>query len=435
MQATTQLMLLLLLPLSPPSDGNEGGGSDGGKNYSLGYVEEDAEEETTRIAAEEEEALLPSTYKTLFQSRNVTARWGGRIFLDAGFITADASYIDDEGGIGGDGAAFRSARLWAEGTVHDAVDFKAEYEFVDDDGYQFEDVFIAMRTPLGKIRVGHFKEPFSLEQMTDARYITFTERSVADAFAPARNIGLMVEGYEQGFNDLNWAVGVFRPSDDGSPSLGEGQYSFTGRLTSTAYNQNDSSQLLHYGGALSYRADDRGTSTLTSDPEISLLAPLGGIMMQPSDGGFDWNVELAWVDGPISLQGEYFVSTTDATGGDIDASGYYVMGSYFMTGEKRQYQADGGVFGRVKVGGNYDGGGGSGTLELKVRYSTREFDSAPSVTPTPFIGNELTNYSAGLNWYLNPHTRIMLDYVHSEYESGSTNDSMEGVVVRFQLDF
>jgi len=435
MQRQTQLALLILAPISPPNGGNEGGGPEEARTYALGYVEENAAEEAVGIAGEEE-GLIPSSYKTLFQSRGITARWGGRIFLDAGFITADPSYVDDEGGVGGDGAAFRSARIWAEGTVHESVDFKAEYEFVDDnDDYQLEDVFIAMRTPLGKIKVGHFKEPFSLEQMTDGRFITFTERSVADAFAPARNIGLMVEGYSQELNDLNWALGVFRPSDDGSPSLGEGQYSFTGRLTSAAYNQNDSSQLLHYGGALSYRADDRGTTTLTSDPEISLLAPLGGIMMQPSDGGFDWNVELAWVDGPMSLQGEYFVSTTDATGGDIDASGYYVMGSFFMTGEKRQYQADGGVFGRVKVGGNYDGGGGSGALELKARYSTREFDSDPSVTPTPFIGNELTNYSAGLNWYLNSNTRIMLDYVHSEYQSGATNDSMDGVVVRFQLDF
>jgi len=383
----------------------------------------------------ETEGLIPSAYTTLFKNQNTEMVWGGRMYLDAGFFTADSSYVDDNSGIGGDGAEFRTARLFVKGTIYDSVEFKLQNEFDPNRENNLKDAFIAMTTPVGKIKVGHFKEPFSIEQLTSSRFITFMERSLGDVFAPSRNIGLQVSGYDEEFGDLNWAAGVFRNSIDGGPAIGEGQYSYTGRLTATAFNEEDSSSVLHYGGAISFRSDRRGRNTLTDEPEIHLLLPLGGFLFQPSSGAMMYNLEAAWVDGPVSLQGEYFASTTEATGQDIEGTGYYVMGSYFLTGEKRNYQAKGGKFARVQVRDNYDGGGGSGAVELKGRISSRDFDAAAAVLPTAFPGNELTNYSLGLNWYLNPNTRIMFDYIHSEYESGATDDSLDGIMVRFQVDF
>ena len=45
---------------------------------------------------------------------------------------------------------------------------------------------------LGEIQAGHMKEPFSLEELASSNDITFMERSLpTDAFAPARNVGVM----------------------------------------------------------------------------------------------------------------------------------------------------------------------------------------------------------------------------------------------------
>ena len=100
------------------------------------------------------------------------------------------SGVDD-----GSGVIFRRARIYSEGTLFEDFFFKAEYDFAGGDA-QFKDVYAGIQNlPCGsKLRVGHFKEPFSLEQLTSDKFITFNERSLADAFSPSRNTGVMWNG-------------------------------------------------------------------------------------------------------------------------------------------------------------------------------------------------------------------------------------------------
>jgi phosphate-selective porin OprO/OprP len=395
----------------PPDDGN------------LPLAEENQTEEG------ESAGLIPSTYKTLFKNDNIDMTWGGRTYFDLGFFSADPSYVDDSGGIAGDGAEFRTVRFFAKGTIYNSVDFKTQIQFEGGGGNKFKDVYIGMKTPIGKVRVGHFKEPFSIEKLTSSRFITFMERSLGDVFAPGRNIGLQVSDYVEELHNFNWAVGIFRDSKDGQLSQGEGQYSVTGRLCGTIFNNADFSHVLHLGSALSLRSDTMGMTDLTEEPEIHLLADLGGAMI-PSEGALHWNLGTAWVNGPISAQAEFFMTSVDGgtSGVDADYTGGYLFGSYFLTGEQRNYKANGGRFDRIKMTDSLDGSGGSGAIELKARISMNDFNDGPT-------DNEINNYSAGVNWYLNPNTRIMFDYIHSEYQSGATDDSLDGLMIRFQIDF
>ena len=91
---------------------------------------------------------------------------------------------------------------------------------------QFLDVFWGRQdVPLvGNVRVGHFFEPFSLERLTWNRNDTFLEYSVADAFAPGRNTGLMIFDCS---HDERWsyALGPFVPGAMVSatmPGIGRG---------------------------------------------------------------------------------------------------------------------------------------------------------------------------------------------------------------------
>lgn len=103
-----------------------------------------------------------------------------------------------------------------------------------------------------------------------------------------------------------------------------------------------------------------------------------------------FNPELAVVYGSFSFQSEYTFTnvgtdfperittipiggidiTRRSDGGDnLDFSGWYVFGSYFITGEHRKYIAKTGTFGHVIPIQNFDMNGGWGAIELTARYA------------------------------------------------------------------
>jgi len=376
----------------------------------------------------EETGLLPVNYST-FKSDHLEVTWGGRIFFDVGWFSGDSSYVDDSGGIAQDGAEFRTVRFSANGRLYDTLDFKIDVEAEGDDENNLKDIYLGFDTPIGDLLVGYFKEPFSMEELTSSRFITFMERGLPNVFVPARNMGFQFSNYHEDLNNLQWAVGAFRNSVDGGLSQGDGEYSVTGRVTGTILDSDEGQSVLHAGLGYSLRSDIGGMIDFTEEPEIHMLADLGGATI-PADDAHIGNLELAWVEGPVSFQGEYFMTSVNAPSGGMDADymGYYVLGSYFLTGESRAYQASRGRFNRVKPMENFDGSGGSGAWELAARFSMNDFNDGPTT-------NETTNYTVGLNWYLNPHTRIMANYIHSEFEDVGIDDSLDAFMLRFQVDF
>ena len=81
---------------------------------------------------------------------------------------------------------FRTARIGFAGTGYEVFYFTAEFDLAARSGFgtALKDVFVGVRElpVLGAVQVGHFKEPFSIEELTSSRFITFMERSLANAF-------------------------------------------------------------------------------------------------------------------------------------------------------------------------------------------------------------------------------------------------------------
>ena len=376
-----------------------------------------------------EPSPLPAEYKTLFQNEDIKVNWGGQIFYDWGWFSADDGYPAGDA----DGAEFRTARLWAEGTIYEKVRFKAQYDFAGNAGSTaaLKDVWMAIDTFVGELMVGHFKEPFSLEQLTSSRFITFEERSLHDVFTPARTDGIQLSGANEAAS-LNWALGLFRDDGGGDSGFdtGDGENSVTGRIAGTLFNRNEGADVLHLGVSATVRQDQSGTVTFADRPEAHLLNKIPYATFA-SDGFNAENLEAAWVRGPLSLQGEYALTQADVAGApDADFSGTYAQVSYFLTGEHRNYKAKGAKFDRVKPAENFDGHGFGGAWELAARFSMNDFDDGPST-------NQTTNYTAGVNWYLNPNTRVMLNYIHSNYEDDPANLDENGdfLTLRFQVDW
>jgi phosphate-selective porin OprO/OprP len=122
---------------------------------------------------------------------------------------------------------------------------------------------------------------------------------------------------------------------------------------------------------------------------------------------------------------------------DADFSGFYVMASYFLTGENRNYDVKKGAFSRVKPLKNFSPKAKTwGAWELATRYSIVDLDAN-----RPINGRDLEDVTMGLNWYWNPNMRVMFNYIHTELNSQThpKDELLFGdaniFAVRFQFDF
>jgi phosphate-selective porin OprO/OprP len=346
---------------------------------------------------------------------------------------------------------FRRARLTARGEAFDIVEYAIGFDFALAGRPTFLDNYVAVtELPLlGSVRAGHFFEPFSLERFTQVRYTTFMERSLADTFAPARNLGVMAHDVIGDDRRGTWAVGVFRSNSDvfGDDFSKAGGWAVTTRGTwLPTYDEADAGRsLVHVGAAYTYRSVDPRQLQFSSFPEAraGTPGPRGipvfvdtGIMSAQSDQRL--GAELAIVRGPLYLQAEYMCSTVDQIGGPpLFFQGAYAFASFFLTGENRTYNKRLGTFDRVYPFENVfrvrtDDGvqTGRGAWEVAVRWSYIDLDSRN------VQGGTLNDITLALNWHLNPFTRVKWEYIYAHLDRAPIGESFAQIAgMRFDMDF
>jgi phosphate-selective porin OprO/OprP len=246
---------------------------------------------------------------------------GGQVHFDVSAFDEDADLrnspiaalsVDNP-----DRAFFRRARLAFEGEVGTTLPFffKVQFDFApDSDETQLKDVYAGIdKIPfLGKLTVGHMKEPLGLEWMTSSRFLSFVERSApTEAFTPERNIGIMASDAKLD-QHLTYAAGLFTDTpESGRSSSINSNYRFTGRVTGLPWYDEDAkgARLLHVGLNASY-IDPGATNDavqIRSRPEartVNRFVDTGALV--GSDHAFIAAAEAALVFGPFSAQAEYF---------------------------------------------------------------------------------------------------------------------------------
>jgi phosphate-selective porin OprO/OprP len=355
---------------------------------------------------------------------NFKLKIGGRLQTDWLFSSEDDT-IKSDVGEQEDGVEVRRARLYFSGLIYGNVKYKLQFDFAGGQAV-LKDAYLALPDfALGELRLGHFKEPFSLEELTSSKYLTFLERALPNVFVPSRNMGVMIHNTASE-ERITAAIGLFRDTDDFGEGQDDGGYNITGRVTALPIYENKGAQLLHLGAAYSYRNPDDSIH-YRQRPEAHLtdrFVDTGTFAVNQADLV---GLEAAWVNGPLSLQGEYMMADEDRLGGsDVGFDGYYVQASYFLTGEHRKYKTSEGAFSRTKPKENYSAAGGPGAWEVKARYSGLD------LSDKDITGGQLDDISAGVNWYLNPNTRIMWDYVHADKDDVGEADML---MMRLQFDF
>jgi len=355
------------------------------------------------------------------KSSDFQFRIGGRIQLDA-------AVYDEDGTDLGSGTKVRRARLFFAGKVYEDWRFKTQLDFADNK-VSIKDAYIAY-TGFGRtvVKVGNFKEPFSLEELTSSKYIPFMERAMPGTFAPGRNIGVGVFTYGD-----QWSAsgGVFGEGPGDARIDGEG-YGATSRLTFSPVHEK--TRAVHFGVAVAFRgpSDDTQSVSFSAKPESSVtsvsLVTTGDIAQVRSY--VNSVVEAAVVYGPFSLQGEYFHSTVrrNANLPNAEFRGSYIFASWFLTGESRSYKYKSGNFSRVKPRNNA-GQGGVGAWELALRYSQIDLNDGT------ILGGEEENITLGLNWYVNPLIRFMANVVLIDTDPVAGNEDATAFQMRAQIDF
>lgn len=404
-------------------------------------------------------------------------RIGVHFIYDWTGVTQDSG-LDGMGSPACTGAETRDFQIDMHGRLSSKTLFRLQYD-IDGGKAELQDNYLERGDVphIGRIRLGHFKEPFGLENMTSARNLVFMERSLADTLTPARGVGVSLADTVCG-ERLTWNVGTF--FDTASvEKIGESQaVSLVGRVTGVAVRNDEKRELLHLGISPGLRSL-KSVHRYEARPEVNSAPRYLDTGDFSADAMLLLNVESAYSKGPLLLQGECvwarvsggmraegvtlndiaeeasvrFPKLTrwlqghsgwqrpsdsvlwkipfDLTArGDFNFFGLYGQISYILTGEHRPYDASSGLFGAPVPVHPFSlrGFSGLGSWEVAARLSRLDLADAY------MDGGRETNVTLGINWYLNSNMRMAFNYVHGKIDRDVYEGSMDAFQIRFQAD-
>jgi len=311
---------------------------------------------------------------------------------------------------------FARRRLGVEGEIANKLDFQVEAEIGSDEIWR--DVYANYKQfDVVQIQGGKFKLPFGLEENTGSTNLDFVYRSMASTrLAPGRDIGVMVHGrvlnrfvrYEAGGFDHDG-----RNARTNDPERVFGGPTFAGRVDVLPFRHHKS-ELSDLMVGIAYTATDveeglQGLQARTvfgfpfvTEQDLWVNGPRRRL-----------GVEGRVRPGPTSIKAEFMRLTSarlgQGTAGedlrDFEASGWYVSGTWALTGEKK---ADG-----LERPRHPFLRGGIGAVEIaarleKLTWGTLNGGDEASTSPRAdvVLGNADRAVTLGVNWYLNRWIKI-----------------------------
>lgn len=352
-----------------------------------------------------------------------------------------------------DGTSLRRARLGVEGTFYKTFEYKFEYDFTRGNGSTaggVTDAYINWKgyDPLG-VKLGQFKEPFSLEEATSNRWLTFIERNMSvNAFSDNNNaykIGaaltyaqprwtaagaIQTESVGNGTPTNNTTSQNINGNANRNGGSGDTGWELTGRLTGLPWFE-DKTKFVHVGVSGSERqinnnytnaglvASTNNSAGMSFNSQINTNVDRQAILNTGNltngtaatgrrvDRVTRFGGEGAAVYGPFSAQAEYIQADISGQGYNGESlNGYYGYVSYFLTGESRNYKAKTGAWDRIKPNRNFSTHGGWGAWETAIGYDYLNLESGV------IKGGKASTGKIGLNWYPNSHVKFMLNFIH-----------------------
>jgi phosphate-selective porin len=374
-----------------------------------------------------------------------TAGWNGEHFylrsadgefvlMPMGYVGEQYTYYGDNYGTPANTFAITRAVFGVQGNYGKQLDYA--FNFATNSSTAIRDAFLDFK-PYNefKIMAGLNKVPFSMEVGSADTAVEFFNRSIIstlypDASGTFRAPGVDLHGEVAGGIFEYWA-GVF----NGQGLLGNGttnEPELVGRVRFTPWKGSGIGALdkFSFGGSVEHSRSkginkEQSFSGLLNDSAYTFFPQfnINGNVLR-------YNAFFSWVTGPLGIRGEYASLTQDrsnigtlATDGiafnsqpPVKGSGFYLSGTYLLTGEDEPVNA----LPRVKhpvIGPNSPGESGTpgwGAWAVKFRYSRMQANAYGSVcdattipacplTPShpPGFSDTTVQYTGGVNWYLN----------------------------------
>jgi phosphate-selective porin OprO/OprP len=372
----------------------------------------------------------------------------GRVQLDVGPVNSKLN-----GGVVKSDSKFRRVRLAFKGKFDRDWNGELDLDFANNE-LDIKDMWLAYTGFEGVgIKVGHFKPHFSIDQVTSSRVATYMESSIAtELFAPSRRIGLAADYVNDWvfvgggvFGDKINTAGEAR--DNPSMNAQSETFGYSMRTAVRPLWRADPNKAFHIGLNVLYNRprsnvapdDDRLKFASVVENELTQVEFIDTKQIQGVRGALTTGLEVAYKHGPHILSGEYLKTkvklkgvmgnmhpTVAAVWPSVQAPSfdtYYVAYSYFISGDRR-YDAQSAEFASVT---------GRNALELTARYSvadmndsggyTRNRTSAYRDTSRGVFGGKANIATLGLNWYPNPHVKLMVNYMDIKLDKDADADA------------
>jgi phosphate-selective porin OprO/OprP len=357
------------------------------------------------------------------------------------------------------GFDLRRVRMLLEGSMLNRFDYKFEYEFEGAGSRRLLDAYVdANSMEEASLRVGQFKTPYSFEWLTKDKNLVFAERSMGYFLTPGRDLGVMAHG-SLWQDAVNYGIGLFNGDGmDDSTRGDEDSPECVGRLVVSPFKnwKKPTFEHLQVGGSFGYGKIDRTnvnitvkTTGLTSFFDVAASAKFN--IIRDADTRTRYGAELAWAYGPLLLSGEYFQLnfkdiTTSADQFDVKIDDYYISLLWMITGENPVISN--GIMQPIQPNKTI-WNGGLGGLGLAMRYDVFEADDSV-YDNLIIVGNSVAEakaYSFALNWYLDPYTKLIIDYTKTKFDQPLliSRDPINGmsiyseqedvITTRFQFEF
>lgn len=298
------------------------------------------------------------------------------------------------------------------------------------------------------MRGGKFKIPFSLDENTGASRLDFMFRSLAAThLAPGRDRGVMVHG--RVVKELvRYDAGVFE-HDGKNARTNNPDKVFGGQTTALRVSVEPLRNTKDAIGDLSL-----GVAYATSGVPEGISGLRGQTVMQQtffSSSDYIVNgprrrlgVEAEFLPGPASIKMEWMRVETERRGESVEdtdlspliGEGWYVSGTYAITGEKKS---------RVQRPKKPLFQGGFGAIEVGARIESLRFRSGASGEPAStspradaIVGNRDQATTLGVNWYINRFLKIQANFIREKLDDPSQGPLPEKAsfttkAIRFQF--
>ena len=358
---------------------------------------------------------------------------------------------------------FHRNRFGIKGYLTKQIEYEVEHEFTENEltekdleagitpKSRWKDVYVNFTyVKNAQVKLGKFKVPFGLDQLTGVTHNDFIYRSLgANYLDPGRDVGGMVHGsfWKHG---LEYATGVFAHDGDNARSkkIAGGGTTFAARFNGTPFRRLSASSIgsINVGSAIAISAlsDDsfrpnglRGRTIMTQDDFYESVYVKGRRRR--------WEADVDWTAGPASARAEYTWVSDDRLGQGIgdadlpDARGraWYVSGTWVLTGEDKK---------RPLKAAEPFLQGGIGAIELAIRLERMWFDSTPPGLDEPlrnpraetiFPSGDLA-LTLGVNWTLNRFVKIQFNAIREHLDDLQRSPVPNGNVfwsrvIRFQF--